>query len=61
MAGEPLKLCVDAVRRIVKAFDDANEEREGHRAYVEGDRAYVMPPEQTIPDLDEPIDYLDYM
>jgi hypothetical protein len=61
MAGEPLKLCVDAVRRIVKAFDDANEEREGHRAYVEGDRAYVMPPEQTIPDLDEPIDYMDYM
>jgi hypothetical protein len=49
MAGEPLKLCVDAVRRITEAFDNAND-----------DRAYVIPPVQNIPDVDEPINNLDY-
>ena len=49
MAGEPLKLCVDAVRRITEAFDNAND-----------DRAYVIPPVQNIPDIDEPINNLDY-
>ena len=46
MAGEPLKLCVDAVRRITEEFDTANDGREG-----KGDRAYFIPLAQTIPDL----------
>lgn len=49
MAGEPLKLCVDAVRRITEAFDNASD-----------DRAYVIPPVQNVPDIDEPINNLDY-
>ena len=55
MAGEPLKLCVDAVRRITEEFDTANDGREG-----KGDRAYFIPLAQTIPDIDEPIESSDY-
>ena len=52
IAGEPLQLCVDAVRRITETFVT---EIEG-----EGDRAYVVPPAQTVPNIDEPIDSSDY-
>ena len=49
--GEPMKLCVAAVRKIVSVFKDRTE----------SDRAYIIPPAQAVPDIDQPFSIDDYL